>query len=71
MTIQELYNFARELKLEDAELRICDGMAVSYYPTRPCLGYAPFEVVLDVSSIEPIDYDDLKEHATRVVYPYI
>ena len=71
MTIQELYDFAASMKLLDAELRICDGMAVSYYPTTDCLAYAPMEVVIDVSPLQPIDYDDLNPTAQRVVYPHL
>lgn len=68
MTIYELYQYAVKHGKEHAELRICDGMAVSYYPTGKCVGLAPNEVVLDVSPIEPIDYDELTPSSQRVSF---
>lgn len=32
ITVRDLYGFAMTHKLLDARIRICDGMAVSYYP---------------------------------------
>lgn len=69
MTAKELFDYARRHKLEDAPIRICDGMAVSYYPDSQCIGLAPFELVLDVSSKEPVEFDDLNPSSQRVAYP--
>ncbi|MEG2022553.1 MAG: hypothetical protein RRZ83_00380 [Alistipes sp.] len=59
MTIQQLYDYAKERHIENARLRICDGMAVSFYPTISSLSRATYEVVLDVSDLTPIEFDDL------------
>lgn len=63
LTVQELYQFAKEYRLLDAPIRICDGMAVNYYPTVQCVERGRYEVVIDVSTVEPIDYDELNENA--------
>lgn len=63
MTTRELYRIAKERKLLDAPIRISDGMAVSFYPEPECITPGRYEVVLDVSACEPIDYDQLDEHA--------
>lgn len=37
ITVLDLYRFAKERNLLHARVRVCDGMAVSYYPTKPAL----------------------------------
>lgn len=59
MTVRELYQLADERKLLDAQIRICDGMAVSFYPEPQSLTPGCYELVIDVSDLDPIDYDDL------------
>lgn len=61
MTIQELYDMARTWGLADAHLRICDGMAVNMYPDKSSVTHEHYEVVIDVSTLELIDYDDLHD----------
>lgn len=68
MTVQEFYDFAKLHGLADAHIRICDGMAVSYYVVQNMIAKAPCELVIDVSSHEPLDYEDLSEFSKRVVY---
>ena len=68
MTIKELYTFAERKGLQDAELRISDGMAVSFYPDLKCVAAAPMELIIDCSSLPMIEYDDLSPSARRVVY---
>lgn len=61
MTVRELSQIAEERKLLDAQIRICDGMAVSFYPEPTSIGPGCYELVIDVSDLEPIDFDDLVE----------
>lgn len=61
MTIRELYQVARERKLLDAQIRICDGMAVSFYPEPSCITPGHYELVLDISALPVIEYDELIE----------
>lgn len=61
MTVRELYQLAEERRLLDAQIRICDGMAISFYPEPKSLTPGCYELVIDVSDLEPIDYDDLIE----------
>lgn len=59
MTLRELYEVAEEQKLLDAQIRICDGMAVSFYPEKGCVTPAHFELVIDVSGLPVVEYDEL------------
>ena len=68
ITISQLWAFARAHGLENASIRICDGMAVSYYVNELCVGRAHMELVLDVSCIDPIDYEDLQDSSKRVIF---
>lgn len=65
ITVRDLYAFAMANKLLDARIRICDGMAVSYYPTPQSVGRGMYEIVIDVSGDEPIEFDELDEYAQR------
>lgn len=65
ITVQDLYAYAKEHKLLDARIRICDGMAVSYYPDPKALCRGRYEVVIDVSANTPVEYDELDAWAQR------
>lgn len=65
ITVQDLYAFAKERKLLDARIRICDGMAVSYYPDPRAVAAGRYEIILDVSANEPIEFDELDLWAQR------
>ena len=71
LTIRDLWEFARKNKLEDARIRICDGMAVSYFPTVSCLCVSPQRVIIDVSSLEPVEWDELSAVDQRIRYPFL
>ena len=55
MTIRELYQIAKERKLLDAQIRICDGMAVSFYPEKECITPGHYELVLDISALPVVE----------------
>lgn len=59
MTPRELYEIAQRRNLLDAHIRICDGMAVHYYPETTCVQADRYEIVIDVSDLDPLGYDDL------------
>ncbi|MDE6069685.1 MAG: hypothetical protein K2F92_02245 [Alistipes sp.] len=65
MTPRELYEIAMRRNLQDAHIRICDGMAVSYYPDPRSICRGRYEVVIDVSALQPIEFDDLDAWAVR------
>lgn len=67
MTVRELYQWAAERRILDASIRICDGMAVSYYPEASCLQQGRYETIIDVSTITPVDYDELDGWADIVL----
>ena len=63
MTIRELYDWAAAHRLLDAPLRICDGMAVSFYPRPDDLKRGRYDAVIDVSACDPVEYDELNAWA--------
>lgn len=65
ITVQDLYAYAKERKLLDARIRICDGMAVSYYPDPRAVCAGRYEIILDVSANQPVEYDELDLWAQR------
>lgn len=67
MTIRELHQIAEERRLLDAQIRICDGMAVSFYPEPSCITPGRYELVIDISSLPVIEYDELPER--RLILP--
>lgn len=66
LTVRDLYKLACMLKMEDATIRICDGMAVHMFVTRDCVCTSPMEFVLDVSCLDAVDFEDLSDVAKRV-----
>lgn len=67
MTVRDLYEIAADRHLLDAPIRICDGMAVSFYPESPNVIRGRYELVIDVSDLPMIDFDDLPEN--RLILP--
>ncbi len=65
ITVQDLYAFAKEMKLLDARIRICDGMAVSYYPDPRAVSAGRYEIIIDISANTPVEFDELDEWAQR------
>lgn len=65
ITVQDLYAYAKEHRLLDARIRISDGMAVSYYPDLGSLHRGRYEVHIDVSALDPVEYDELDAWAQR------
>ena len=65
ITVQDIYVYALQNGLLDARIRICDGMAVSYYPDPRSICRGRYEVVIDVSALQPIEFDDLDAWAVR------
>ena len=68
ITIAQLWAFARAHNLEDAAIRICDGMACSFYVNMSAIGRAPMEIVIDVSHLKCLEYDDLADSSKRVIF---
>lgn len=67
MTIRELYTWAFKNKVLDAQIRICDGMAVSFYPEPRNLRRGRYETVIDVSDCTPVEYDELDSWALALL----
>lgn len=68
MTVRELYRYAAERRILDAPIRICDGMAVSYYPEARSVQQGRYEVIIDVSDLQPVEYDELDSWALAVIH---
>ena len=46
MTPKELYEWAQARKLEEAHIRICDGMAITMYPEMECVSAGRYQVII-------------------------
>ena len=68
LTPETLYLFAKKHNMERERLRICDGMAVSYFPTEASVCRAKNKVVIDLSCDNPIEYDELSADDQVILY---
>ncbi len=68
LTPRALYLYARKHGIEDERIRICDGMAVSYFPTEDSLCRAKNKIVIDVSDLTPVEYDELADDDQVIWY---
>ncbi len=68
LTPKSLYKFAKAYGVENCRLRLCDGMAVSYFPTNDALCLAKDKVVIDVSAERSFDYDELAANDKVILY---
>ena len=66
MTVRELFAWAARERVLDAQIRICDGMAVSYYPELSSVKRGGYETVIDVSALEPVEFDELNAWAVMI-----
>ena len=62
MTVYDLYTRSRDKGLLLSPLRLCDAMAVSFYLTIGCIKHLKNEIVLDVTQLPAVEYDDLPEN---------
>lgn len=60
MTVYDLFTRSVDKGLADAPLRLCDAMAVSYFPTVGCVRHVKNEIIIDVASLPSVEYDDLE-----------
>ena len=67
MTIRELHQIAEERRLLNAQIRSCAGLAGSFYPEPSCLTPGRYELVIDISSLPVVEYDELPEQ--RLIRP--
>lgn len=68
VTPRLLYETALRAGLADERIRICDGMAVSYFPTMKTLAKSKGKIIIDVSVIEPVEFDELSADDMGIVY---
>lgn len=66
ITILDLYAYAKRHGLLEARVRITDAEAVSYYPNIRSVERGVYEIVIDVSNLEPIDFEELDVFARRM-----
>lgn len=60
MTVYDLFNRSRDKGLVDAPLRICDAMAVSYFPIVRSVRHLKNEIIIDLTDLDMVEYDDLQ-----------
>lgn len=68
ITPRSLYQYACKYGLEDERIRICDGMAISYFPTDLSICRSKNKVIIDVSDETPIEWDELSRDDQTIVY---
>lgn len=68
VTPRNLYEIALRAGLADERIRICDGMAVSYFPTFKTLAKSKGKIIIDVSAIEPVEFDELSADDMGITY---
>lgn len=68
LTPEALYYYAKKHGLEKERIRICDGMAISYFPTEESICRAKNKIVIDVSCDTPVEYDELADDDQVIVY---
>lgn len=68
LTPRQLYLYAQQFGLADERIRICDGAAVSFFPTTDQICRSKNKIIIDVSDIEPIEYDELADDDRSIVY---
>ena len=60
MTVYDLFKRSVDKGLADAPLRLCDAMAVSYFPTVGCVRHVKNEIIIGVASLPSVEFDDLE-----------
>lgn len=68
LTPRTLYTIAVEHGIADSRIRICDGMAVSYFPTLGCVAKCKDRFIIDVSVQEPVEFDELSADDMGIQY---
>lgn len=66
ISVNDLYAYCKKHRLLDARIRITDGEMVSYFPDIRCVERGIYEVVIDVSTVDPVSFDDLDEYSKRM-----
>lgn len=68
ITPRSLYQYACRHGLEDQRIRICDGMAVSYFPSDEALCRSKDKVVLELSCEPVYEFDELSYDDQCIIY---
>lgn len=71
LTPRLLYTLAVEAGMADERIRICDGMAVSYFPRLGSLARSKKRVIIDVSLEPVVEFDELSADDTGIQYRFI
>ena len=59
MTCYDLYAPCQHRDLHTDDIRLCDGMAVSYFLTLGSVKFTKSAIVIDTNDLTPVEYDDL------------
>ena len=59
MTCYDLYAPCRHRDLHTDAVRLCDGMAVSYFLTCGSVKFTKSAIVIETAELSPVEYDDL------------
>lgn len=68
MTCYDLFAPCQHRDLHTEQIRLCDGMAVSYFLTVGCVKFTKNAIIFDTSVLTPVEYDDLESIDAVVVW---
>ena len=68
LTPRLLYEYALAHNLADCRLRICDGSAISFFPDTDSVGRSKNKLIIDVSDLTPVEFDELSADDRSIVY---
>ena len=68
LTPRALYEYACAHKLEDCRIRLCDSAAISFFPTTDSVGRSKNKIIIDVSDLYPVEFDELSADDRSIVY---
>lgn len=68
LTPEALYYYAKKHNIHKERIRICDGMAVSFFPTEESICRAKNKIVIDLSCDTPIEFDELADDDKTIIY---
>ena len=68
MTCYDLFAPCQHRDLHTEQIRLCDGMAVSYVLTVGCVKFTKNAIIFDTSVLTPVEYDDLESIDAVIIW---
>ena len=68
MTCYDLYSATRQRDLHTEIIRLCDGMAMSYFLNLGCVKFTKKAIIIDTAELQAVEYDELESKDRVVVW---